>query len=643
MLTVVIPYRDDRGALRRTLAALPERVPVVVVDDASDVPAPEPERANVRVLRLAERGYFAGAVNAGIDATEGDVLVLNQDVQLDGEAWLGLIDEARDAGHATAGDGVFANPAWPMGYVQGTFMWMRRAAIDEIGPFDATNFPLWGATADWQMRACRAGWSALPLAHIPGFAHERGERPYGSSIRRLLDEEPYNHDLYIRTPPLLTVVVPSYNYGAFLRDALNSLLGGPTCLGEMPAQEFCAFEIVIVNDASRDDTARIAEEYADPWKAIRFVNLRRNRGSAGAFNAGIAAGHGRAVTVLSADDMREPWSLAALMEAWEAEPQRLHYDDFMMVTNGERVRHWRMSEYDFCRLREKNHIHAGALYGRHVWEQVGGYPEEFGNGREDWAFAIGAGVQGFGGRRLPRPGYLYRWDGQNRSARTSSHGWQGIFARNLRARYPEAWEDEARLRARYPEAWEDDSMGCCGHRGQKKLKGIPAGGQLMAANGSGGTTIKYVGGNVGKTPFYGAATGKRYMATALDPVLHVDPADAEALLRLRDRKRPVFVAYQEPKAEEPKAEDVDDAQEPKQGDESAPILAEEPAASGSGLPDVSDMTLEELDQWIEDNRAGLTPEHVRRLIAREVKGKDRKGAGSRLAALLQDLEGEGDR
>src|SRR5690242_21550014 len=95
--------------------------PIIVVDDHSDEPL-DPHLTNriyrnVNVIRPGEKGYFAGAVNAGIAATTGDVLILNQDTWFDDGGWEWLLAKLanQDPRTAIAGDGVFGHPAWPMG------------------------------------------------------------------------------------------------------------------------------------------------------------------------------------------------------------------------------------------------------------------------------------------------------------------------------------------------------------------------------------------------------------------------------------------------------------------------------------------------------------------------------------------------
>lgn len=158
-LTIVIPFYNGHATLGQLLAALPREVRVIVVDDKSDVPL---HLNNVEVVRLESKGYFSGAVNAGMEHCKGDALVLNQDATLEGDEWLGWLAQLRER-HAVIGEGVFGHPAWPKGYIQGTFMWIRRDAWEKVGPLNARDYPLWGATCEWQLRACRAGYAALPV------------------------------------------------------------------------------------------------------------------------------------------------------------------------------------------------------------------------------------------------------------------------------------------------------------------------------------------------------------------------------------------------------------------------------------------------------------------------------------------------
>ena len=98
------------------------------------------------------------------------------------------------------------------------------------------------------------------------------------------------------TSPKITVVIPVYNTGKFL----------PACLDSVLSQSFKDFEIVAVNDASPDDSARILQQYAERDSRIRIVTHERNKGSNSARLTGIRAARGTYIMFLDSDDWFRP-------------------------------------------------------------------------------------------------------------------------------------------------------------------------------------------------------------------------------------------------------------------------------------------------------------------------------------------------
>jgi glycosyltransferase involved in cell wall biosynthesis len=88
--------------------------------------------------------------------------------------------------------------------------------------------------------------------------------------------------------PRVSVIMPCYNGAAYLRDAVDSVLG----------QTYQDFELIVVNDGSTDDSADILAGYGD---RIRVV-YQANAGLPQARNAGLQAGRGELVAFLDADD-----------------------------------------------------------------------------------------------------------------------------------------------------------------------------------------------------------------------------------------------------------------------------------------------------------------------------------------------------
>lgn len=443
-LTVIIPFYNGHQHINKLIESIERHIPVIIVDDQSDEPLINRwgDTRRVWVVRPTYKGYFTGAVNVGIEMCETDVLVLNQDTWFESVEWWHVIERNRGS-YAMIGERIRGtHPSFgALGYIHGTFMFLRRDAIKAVGLLNEADYPLWGSTAEYQWRVARKSFSVLPLATIPGFHHDRkDDERYGGGIRSLLDQTPTVEKYkLVRTPPLVSVIVPCYNYGRYVSDCVNSLIGGTSSLGMMKAQTFQSFEVIIVDDASRDTSWESIQAVVSEEKGVRAYRLDKNQGTAGALNFGIERAVGKYITFLSADDMREADSLEALVRRCETHPHSFAYDDIMLFVKHKRVKEWRMLEYDFDKILYKNHVHAGIMFPKRAWEEVGGYPQIMRDGREDWAFNVALGINGWCGEHVHQPGYLYRREQQNRSLRNTSPDHHQMFLRRVSALFPEVY------------------------------------------------------------------------------------------------------------------------------------------------------------------------------------------------------------
>ncbi len=107
--------------------------------------------------------------------------------------------------------------------------------------------------------------------------------------------------------PRISVIVNNYNYGRFLPRAIDSVL----------AEACPEAEIVIVDDGSTDDSRAVIAAYGDRVVAV----LQANGGQAAAINAGVAAAKGEILAFLDADDWIAPGRLAAVLAAFDADPE----------------------------------------------------------------------------------------------------------------------------------------------------------------------------------------------------------------------------------------------------------------------------------------------------------------------------------
>lgn len=108
--------------------------------------------------------------------------------------------------------------------------------------------------------------------------------------------------------PLVSVVIPTFNRGPLLDEAIRSVL----------AQTFGDFELIVVDDGSTDDTAQRVQAYADP--RVRYVH-QRNAGLAAARNAGIRTATGAYVAFLDDDDTWHADKLRRQVEVLAARPE----------------------------------------------------------------------------------------------------------------------------------------------------------------------------------------------------------------------------------------------------------------------------------------------------------------------------------
>jgi GT2 family glycosyltransferase len=529
-ITVVIPFRNGHATIDRLLDSLPKGLPAIVIDDMSEPPL-------TWALKLPKRGYFSGAVNAGLAACTTDVLVLNQDMQQVSSEWMPEIDRLRGK-YAMIGDGVMGHAAWPHGYVQGTCMFLRRDAIRAVGGLNERDWPLWGATAEYQARLCRKGFRALPMDTSAWFAHGRDGK-HGSAIAEFIQQDPEHADWAKRTPPMISVIIACYNYGRYLPDAIASLRGGMTSLGAHQGQTFAGWEAIIVDDCSTDDTPAIAQGLADAWQGIRYIRLPKNAGTAGAYNAGIKAAFGRYFMMLSADDMLEPTALDTMYRIVEDDQTAVAYTDLQLFRDGKRGKVWEMHEYDFDALLDRNHVPAGIMATKAAWQAVGGYPAKFRFGREDWAMAVALGRAGYCGVRVPEPLYLYRRAGQNRSATNGTAEWREQFVAQMRETFPDVY---AGVRP----------VACCGRGTRMPARTVQkAQGAAKMTAGSrvgetGLTLIEYVGTSDGWASWWGPVTNTRYEFGGKKRIGYVDNRDVADMLNVVQGRRPVFRRYVQP-------------------------------------------------------------------------------------------------
>ncbi len=111
------------------------------------------------------------------------------------------------------------------------------------------------------------------------------------------------------TEPLVSVIIPSYNQGLFLRETLNSIF----------AQDYRPLEVVVVDGASSDETVAILEQAAAAHPELRWLS-EPDDGPEDAINKGLAMITGDIAAIQSSDDIYYPGAVRAAVDGFRQNP-----------------------------------------------------------------------------------------------------------------------------------------------------------------------------------------------------------------------------------------------------------------------------------------------------------------------------------
>jgi GT2 family glycosyltransferase/SAM-dependent methyltransferase len=196
--------------------------------------------------------------------------------------------------------------------------------------------------------------------------------------------------------PLVSVVIPCFNLGAYLDEAVQSVLD----------QTFQDFEILIVDDGSDEPATRsLFTSYRRPRTRILRTD---NRGLARARNLGLAEAVGQYVSFLDADDLFEPAFLERTVAVLETEPD-VAFASCWLTAFGASSFDWAPETCSLPALLVEDTVCTAALTRRDVLEAVGGFdPEMPASGYEDWDLAITLAERGYEGRIVHERLFRYR-------------------------------------------------------------------------------------------------------------------------------------------------------------------------------------------------------------------------------------------
>ncbi len=206
-------------------------------------------------------------------------------------------------------------------------------------------------------------------------------------------------------PPLVSVIIATYNMGRYVREAIDSVLG----------QDYPSVELIVVDDGSTDDTTRVLSLYSnDP----RVVVIRQpNQGQTIAKNRGFNEAKGEYIAFCDADDTWIEHKLTRQIPLFDNESKiGVVYADILMISsNGCPLQTPKMRRYSGNITRHllvDNFIpFVTAVVRRQVMEEFGGFDENLPMGI-DYDLWLRISVK-YEFRYIDEPLAHYRvWDGQ---------------------------------------------------------------------------------------------------------------------------------------------------------------------------------------------------------------------------------------
>lgn len=212
----------------------------------------------------------------------------------------------------------------------------------------------------------------------------------------------------MNTPISISIVIPCFNDGAYIQEAISSL-------EEQTIQDF---EIIVVDDASTDDTTpQMLASLSHP--RLTTIYLDTNSGPAVARNRGIAQAKGKYILPLDADDKIAPTYLEKAKAVLDANKKiGIVYceADFF----GEKSGKWELPPYSFPEILVANMVFATGMYRKEDWETVGGYNENMQQGNEDYDFWLSLLELGREVYQIPEILFHYRIKGSSRTTQLHS-------------------------------------------------------------------------------------------------------------------------------------------------------------------------------------------------------------------------------
>lgn len=201
----------------------------------------------------------------------------------------------------------------------------------------------------------------------------------------------------------LSVVIPTYNYAAYIKDAIDSVL----------AQTVVPCEIIVADDGSTDNTADVVSEYGDRIRYIRFAH----RGIGATRNALLEEIRGDWFFNLDADDKLPLDFLEKACPQIEGAAPTVAFAYCDIQAFGRYAKRISTPEFSASLLKRGNYVSMDSFVRTDAARTVG-FDASFDDGWEDYNFFLSLAEKGHQGLKLRDVHYLYRIHSASRTSAT---------------------------------------------------------------------------------------------------------------------------------------------------------------------------------------------------------------------------------
>lgn len=138
--------------------------------------------------------------------------------------------------------------------------------------------------------------------------------------------------------PLVSVVIPTYNYARYLDEAIKSVL----------SQSYETLELIVLDDGSTDETRRVLQKYTD----LLYWETHQNMGQAATLNKGWSMSKGQILAYLSPDDVFLPDVVATSVRYLQANPDVVmtYCDYYLIDASSKFLRRVNAPEFDYWEM-----------------------------------------------------------------------------------------------------------------------------------------------------------------------------------------------------------------------------------------------------------------------------------------------------